>query len=179
MTVWIYVLLGLVAAVGLLLISAALKSKDLRVSRSRKMNAPAEKVYEQVNELRNMNSWNPFLRVDPNAKVTYEGPSAGIGAICTWDGDRNVGAGKQTIVETRPPELVRMKLEFYRPFPGFNDVEFTFVPQGTGTEVTWTMTCQLAFVPRLVGTFMSMEKMIGSQFDKGLSDMQAIVEAGR
>lgn len=173
---WIYVLVGLVAMVGLLVIYAAFKSKDLRVSRSLMMVAPADKAFEQVNELANMNAWNPFLRVDPKAKVTYEGPASGVGSICTWDGDRNVGAGQQTIIETQPGKLVRMKLEFYRPFPGFNDVVFTFVPEGSGTVVTWTMTCQLAFVPRLVGTFVSMEKVIGGQFEKGLADMKAIIE---
>ena len=173
---WIYVVLAIVSLVVLLLMVAAFKPKGLQLSRSRKMAAPAERAFDQVNDLRRMNSWNPFLKPDPDARVTFEGPAAGVGSICTWEGNQNVGAGKQTITESQTGKLVRMLLEFYRPFPGFNDVTFTFVPEGSSTVVTWSMSCQMAFVPRLVGIFVSMEKMIGTQFEKGLTDLQAIVE---
>lgn len=173
---WMYVVAAIVSLVALLLVVAAFKSKDLKLSRSRKMASPADTAFEQVNDLRQMNSWNPFLKPDPNARITFEGPAAGVGSICTWDGNQHVGAGKQTITECQSGKLVRMLLEFYRPFPGFNDVTFTFVPEGSGTVVTWSMSCQMAFVPRLVGIFVSMEKMIGAQFEKGLTDLQVIVE---
>lgn len=173
---WIPILCTLAAIVAVLLLFAQFKSDDFRVSRSMKMAAPAAKAFAQVNDLRCMNAWNPFLKVDPNARVIYEGDSAGVGAVCNWDGDKHVGAGRQTIVESQPNERVRMKLEFYRPFAGFNDVEFTFVPEGADTVVTWSMVGKLSFIPRLVGIFMSMEKMCGTSFETGLAEVRSIVE---
>ena len=173
---WIPVLLILVGIVALLLI-AQFKSNDFRVSRSLHMSAPAAKAFAQVDDLRCMNARNPFLKMDPKAKVSYEGCTSGVGAVCTWDGDQNIGAGRQTIVESQPSERVRMKLEFYRPFSGVNDVEFTFVPEAANTIVTWSMVGKLSFIPRLVGIFMSMEKVCGTSFEKGLADVKMIVEA--
>jgi hypothetical protein len=171
------VLITLAAIVALPLIVAMFKSDDFRVGRSLKMAGPASKAFAQVNDLHLMNTWNPFLKLDPNCEVAYGGAESGEGAVCTWNGDKNVGAGRQTIIEAKPSERVRMKLEFYRPFAGINDVEFTFVPEGSQTVVTWNMTGKLAFFPRLVGIFMSMEKMCGNSFSKGLADLKAIVEA--
>jgi hypothetical protein len=177
---WIPILITLAVLVVLFLLFllfAMFKSDDFRVSRSLEMTAPASKAFGQVNDLHCMNAWNPFLKLDPTAKVTYEGATSGVGAVCTWDGDKNVGAGRQTIVESQPSERVRMKLEFYRPFVGVNDVEFTFVPEGAHTVVTWCMVGKLNFMARLIGIFMSMEKMCGTSFEKGLADVKTIVEA--
>jgi hypothetical protein len=174
---WIPVLITLASIVALLLIFAMFKSDDFRVSRSLKMAASPSKAFSQVNDLHLMNTWNPFLKLDPNCKVGYEGAESGEGAVCTWDGNKNVGAGRQTIIDAKPNESVRMKLEFYRPFAGVNEVEFTFVPEGSQTVVTWNMTGKLAFFPRLVGIFVSMEKMCGDSFSKGLADLKTIVDA--
>ena len=173
---WIPILCTLAAIVAMLLLFAQFKANDFRVSRSLKMAAPAAKAFAQVNDLHKMNAWNPFLKLDPNAKVTYEGAASGVGAVCTWDGDRNVGAGRQKIVESQPNERVSMKLEFYRPFAGVNDVEFTFIPEGSDTVVTWNMHGKLNFMCRMIGIFMSMEKMCGTSFEKGLVDVKSIVE---
>jgi hypothetical protein len=174
---WIPILCTLAAIIALVLLIAMFKSDDFRVKRSLKMAAPASKAFAQVNDLHCMNAWNPFLKLDPTAKVAFEGAESGVGAVCTWDGNKNVGAGRQTIVETKPSEWVRMKLEFYRPFCGVNDVEFTFVPDGVDTIVTWSMVGKLNFMARLIGIFISMEKMCGNSFEKGLADVKSIVEA--
>lgn len=174
---WLYVLLGLAALIVLILMAAMFRNPDLHVSRTVTMNCTPERAFEQVNNLRNMIAWNPFLKLDPEAKVSYEVSESGVGAICTWDGNSNVGAGKQTIIAIEPARSVQMSLEFYRPFPGTNAVEFQFAPRGSQTDVTWNMKGKLAFMPRLVGLFCSMEKMCGDNFVKGLNDLKRKVEA--
>ncbi len=170
-------LIAFAVLVATLLLVAMLKSDDFRVSRSLQMAAPSSKIFGQVNDLRCMNVWNPFLKLDPNAKVTFEGASSGVGAVCVWDGDKNVGAGRQTIIESQPNKRVRMTLEFYRPFPGVNDVEFSLVDESSSTTVTWNMVGKMSFVPRLIGIFMSMETMCGASFLRGLQDVKTIVES--
>ena len=171
------VLITVAVVVLLFVIVVTLRSSDFQVSRSIQVTAPASKPFEQVNDTHLMNVWNPWLKLDPNLKQTYEGADSGVGAIYAWDGNNQVGAGRQTIVESRPSELVRMKLEFFRPFAGINEVTFTFVPAGNQTVVTWDMTGKLNFIAKAMGLFMSMDKMCGDSFEKGLADMKSIVES--
>ena len=171
------ILIAIASVVVLFVIVALMQSTDFRVSRSVKVKASTATAFEQVNDLHLMNAWNPWLKLDPNIKQTYSGAEAGVGAVYDWDGNKNVGAGRQTIVETCPPELVRMKLEFFRPFAGVNEVQFTCVPEGDHTVVTWNMTGQRNFIMKAMGLFCSMEKMCGDSFLEGLADMKKIVEA--
>ncbi len=163
--------------IALLLLIAAMKPNDFTVTRSLKMKTSAARAFEQVNDLHRMNDWNPWLKLDPNVKQTYSGADAGVGAIYEWDGAKSVGAGRQTIVETRPNELVVMRLEFFRPFPGTNEVRFTVVPEGEFVVVSWSMIGKLNFFMKVMGFFMSMDKMCGDSFLEGLNGMKAIVEA--
>jgi hypothetical protein len=82
-----------------------------------------------------------------------------------------------TITESRPSELIRIRLEFFKPFAGTNTAEFTFKPEGNQTAVTWTMFGNNNFMAKAIHLFMNMEKMIGGQFEKGLADMKSIVES--
>ena len=171
------VLIALAAIVVLFGIVLMLRPNTFEVSRSLKMAVAASKAFENVNDLHSMNAWNPWLKLDPNLKQTYEGTAAGVGAIYSWDGNSQVGAGRQTIVESRPSDLIRMKLEFFRPFAGTNEVEFTFQPKGSDTVVTWSMKGKLNVITKVMGLFVSMDKMCGDSFEKGLADMKSIVEA--
>lgn len=92
------------------------------------------------------------------------------------DGVVSVGEGRMTLTESRPPDPIRIKLDFVRPFAGTNNVEFTFRPEGNQTVVTWTMAGKNNFVARAICMFMSMDKMVGGEFGKGLAQMKAIAE---
>jgi uncharacterized protein YndB with AHSA1/START domain len=164
-----------VALVGFL-IFVALRPADYTVSRSMTVAAPAAVVFPHVNELKKWEKWNPWMQLDPNSTATYEGPAAGKGAAMKWSGNNNVGSGKMTVTESRPDELVRLHLEFYKPMAGTSDAEFTFKPEGTNTVVTWTMTGKNNFIAKAMCLFMDMDQMVGSQFEKGLSSMKRTVE---
>jgi hypothetical protein len=80
------------------------------------------------------------------------------------------------IVESRPSQLIRIQLDFIRPFKGTNDVAFTFKPAGQRTDVTWSMSGKNSFMGKLIGLFMNCEKMVSQQYDKGLANIKEIVE---
>jgi carbon monoxide dehydrogenase subunit G len=107
---------------------------------------------------------------------TYEGPAAGQGAKYSWVGNKNVGEGRMTIEESRPNERIRIKLDFLKPFAATNTAEFTFKPQGEGTEITWSMHGDNNFMAKAIGLFMDMDKMIGGNFEQGLADIKSIAE---
>jgi len=169
---------GIVAlALIVLAIVIAMRPDDFRVARTVAMAVPASKVFPHVNDFHLWQAWSPYDKRDPAMQRTYDGAIAGTGAIYAWNGNNDVGEGRSTITESRANELIRIKLEFMRPFAGTNTAEFTFVPQGSGTAVTWALIGKYNFMTKAMGLVMSMDKMIGGDFDEGLASLKATVEA--
>jgi len=171
------ILIATAVIIIVFLIVVAMQPAEFRVTRSTNVAAPQAAVFDQVNDLHKFEKWNPWGKIDPAMKQSYEGPPAGTGAVYKWAGNNEVGEGRMTIAESRPSDLVRIKLEFLKPFASVADTEFTFKPEGNQTAVTWSMSGKNNFMAKAMCLFMSMDKMIGSQFEKGLADMKAIVEA--
>lgn len=176
------ILLGAVAAIAaillLLSIVVAMQPSEFHIARSAKMSAPAEKVFAQVNDFHKWDAWSPWVKMDPNAKSTFEGPAEGTGAIFRWAGNADIGEGSMTITESRPHELIRLRLDFLKPFEDTANVEFTFKPDGDQTNVTWSMDGKNNFFAKAVCLFlMDMDEMIGNKYEEGLASMKAIVEA--
>src|SRR5213593_608936 len=171
------ILLGLVAVIVIFLIFVAMRPPDFRAERSATIAAPPQALFDQVNDHHNFNKWNPFLKLDPNVKNTYSGPDSGVGAACAWDGNKDIGAGSATITESKPGELVRMRMDWIRPMAGVATVDFTFKPDGDKTVVTWAMYGKNGFMGKLVSLFMDCDKMCGPQFEQGLADLGKVVTA--
>jgi hypothetical protein len=134
-------------------------------------------VFAEVNDFHNWEAWSPWAKLDPGMKKTYEGAPAGTGAIFRWSGNRQIGEGSTTIIESRPSELIRIKLEFLKPFKTTNTVEFTFKPAGDQTVIAWSMLGKNNFIAKAVGLVMNCDKMVGGQFEQGLAQMKSVVEA--
>jgi hypothetical protein len=132
-----------------------------------------------VNDLQKWKAWSPWEKMDPNMKQTYDGPPSGTGASSSWVGNNQVGEGRMTITESRPNELVKFKLDFIKPFAGTSTAEFTFKPEGNQTVVTWSMTGQNNYIAKAIHVFVDCDKMIGGNFEQGLSGMKSVVEEGR
>jgi len=171
------ILIAVAVIIIVFLIIVAMQPGEFRVTRSANITAPQAAVFDQVNDLHKFEKWNPWGKIDPAMKVSYEGAATGVGSVYKWAGNNEVGEGRMIITESRPSDLVRIKLEFLKPFASVADTEFTFKPQGNQTAVTWNMSGKNNFMAKAMCLFMSMDKMIGSQFEKGLADMKAIVEA--
>jgi Polyketide cyclase / dehydrase and lipid transport len=135
----IKVFVAVAAIFVLLAVIVATQPSEFRVARSIVMSAPAPAVFAQVNDFHKWEVWNPWGKIDPSMKQNHEGAHAGRGAIYTWAGNNEVGEGRMTITESRQNDLIRIKLEFFKPFAGTNTAEFTFNPEGHQTAVTWSM----------------------------------------
>jgi hypothetical protein len=173
------ILIGLVAIVAIFAIVVALQPSEYRVTRSTTVSAQAPDVFEQVNDFHNWDAWSPWAKLDPVAKATFEGPPAGQGAVFAWSGNDKIGEGRMTLTESRPAELVRIKIDFVKPFAGTSTSEFTFKPAGNQTAVTWIMSGQNNFIARAMCLFVSMDKMLGGEFEKGLAQMKSVAEAAK
>lgn len=172
-------LIGAVVVVIVFLVVVAMQPAAYSVVRSTTIAAPPGVVFGQVNDLHKFQAWSPWAEIDPNCKYTFEGPATGTGSAFSWTGNSSVGAGKMTITESKPSELVHARLDFFKPFAGVGEAEYTFKPQGDKTVVTWTMTGEKVFITKAIGLFISMDKMLGPQFEKGLEKLKAIAEANK
>jgi hypothetical protein len=169
-------LAAIAAVVVLFLVVVALQPSDFKVERSATLRAPPPAAFAQVNDFQNWRAWSPWEKIDPALKRQYDGSKAGTGAVYAWQGNSDVGEGRMTITDSRPGELVRIRLEFFKPFAAVNDTVFQFKPSGEGTAVTWTMTGRNNFVAKAICLFVDMDKMVGGMFEQGLTQMKSVVE---
>jgi uncharacterized protein YndB with AHSA1/START domain len=170
------VLLGLVAAIALLLVFAATRPNSFRVERSITIKAAPDKVYGLLNDFHNFPSWSPWQDLDPAMKTTHSGAVSGQGAVYEWTGDSKVGAGRMEILKTQPNAQITVKLDFLQPFEAHNTAEYTLANSADGTTVTWAMYGPSPYVSKVMGIFVSMDSMIGKDFERGLAKLKTVAE---
>jgi uncharacterized protein YndB with AHSA1/START domain len=133
------ILAALPITIVVFLIVVALQPSEYRVARSATISAPPAAVFAQVNDFHKWETWNPWGKMDPTMRQTFEGAPSGTGGVYSWSGNKEVGEGRMTITESRPNELIRIRLDFFKPFAATSIAEFTFKPEGNHTAVTWSM----------------------------------------
>ncbi len=146
------------------------------VERSVTIEAPPERIYEQIADFRNWTSWSPWEEVDPDLQRTYSGADSGTGAVYRWSGNRKAGRGRMEITDATEPSRVRIDLVFEKPWKARSETLFTIQPDGSGSRVTWTMTGQKTRMTKVMGIFTSMDKLVGPDFEKGLARLKATTE---
>lgn len=166
----------LAAGIAAVLVFALTKPDTFRVERTLTVKAPADAIYPQVADFHRWTAWSPYESRDPAMKRTFGGAAEGKGATYAWVGNNNVGAGHMEILEANAPLRLRIKLDFERPFEGHNSAEFTFVPQGDATLITWAMYGPAPFLSKLMQVFINMDGMIGKDFEAGLASLKKLTE---
>ena len=166
----------LVVAVIVLLAYAASRPDTFRVQRSIRVQAPPGKVYPLLVDFRRWSEWSPWEGRDPALKRSMSGAPAGKGAIYEWSGNSRVGQGRMEIIEAAPSSSVRVRLDFLKPFEAHNVAEFILAPSGANTDVTWAMYGPSPFISKLMGVFVSMDRMVGRDFEAGLANLKAASE---
>jgi uncharacterized protein YndB with AHSA1/START domain len=175
-----YIVLGIgavmIAAIVIALIFAATKPNQFRVERTINIAAPAGKIFPLLEDLRQQRQWSPWEQKDPAMKRTYSGAEKGVGAIYEWDGNREIGAGRQEITSVTPHSKIDVTMDFFRPMQAKNYIEYTLRSTSSGTQVTWAIHGPMLFMSKIMSVFMSFEKMIGGEFEKGLVQLKALTE---
>lgn len=165
------------AIVAAVLGYASTRPDHMRVQRSRSIRATPAQVHARVNRFSQWLQWSPWDKLDPGMARTYSGSDEGVGAVYEWQGNRKVGSGRMEITESVPAQRVVIKLDFLTPFEAHNTTVFEFEPDGENTTVTWTMTGPNLFMGKVMGLFMDMDAVIGKDFETGLANLKAAVEA--
>jgi uncharacterized protein YndB with AHSA1/START domain len=155
---------------------AATKPDTLTVQRTATIKAPPEKIYPLITDFHSWSAWSPYDKMDPAMKRSYGGAASGRGAVYAWEGNSKVGKGRMEIAEATPPSRVAIDLHFLKPMKSDNQAEFTLVPRGESTTVTWTMRGPNVYIGKVMGVFVNMDHMIGRDFETGLANLKAIAE---
>jgi hypothetical protein len=164
-----------VVAIAGILLYAATKPDSFRVQRVVLINAPSDKVFPLINDIKAWTVWSPYEKKDPAMKRSYGAVTAGKGATYAWEGDKNVGQGSIEMIESGPRKIV-IKLDFLKPFEAHNMGEFLLEPKGDSTSVTWATYGPSPYMSKVIGTFINIDDMIGRDFEKGLADLKAAAE---
>jgi hypothetical protein len=167
--------LVIIVLVGAVLLFAATRPDTFSVERRIVIRAPAEKIQPLIADFHRWSDWSPWEKLDPAMKRTFGGAAAGVGATYDWQGNKDVGSGHME-VKSAAPDRVSIKLDFIEPFEGHNMTDFELAKKDGGTEVRWVMAGPAPFVTKLMGVFVSMDSMIGKDFEKGLAQMKAAAE---
>ncbi len=167
--------------VGVLLAIAAVviatRPSQYTVVRSLLINAPVETAYGFVFDFHKWSTWSPWDHLDPTMQRTYRGAPAGVGAIYEWVGNDQVGSGRMTIADAKPPTAIGITLEFLKPFESTARTEFQFEVTPEGTKVSWKMIGENNFVGKFFSLVVNMEQMIGGDFERGLQALKVATEA--
>jgi uncharacterized protein YndB with AHSA1/START domain len=166
----------LVVIIGLILALAATKPDTFAMQRSITIKAPPEKIMPLISDFHNWPSWSPWEKLDPNMQRTFSGAASGKGAVYAWKGDSKVGQGRMEIIDLASPNTVTIELAFMDPVATTNVTQFVLTPQGDGTNVTWNMNGPMPFISKLMTVFVSMDALVGGDFEKGLSQLKTAAE---
>ncbi len=175
----------LLSGLGIILAFLAyvsMQPDEFRVSRSITIASPVDTIFPLINSQKQWQQWSPWAKMDPHAIFTYEGPDEGVGAEVRWKGNKNVGAGTSTIIDSRDDEFIKFRLDFVEPMASVSVSEFSFsssvdpITTFDSTTVTWTMYGKQGFLSKLISVFMDCETMIGDQFEQGLKTLKVVSE---
>jgi effector-binding domain-containing protein len=165
--------LGIILAVVVVLIiilAIALPTK-YNVERSITIDAPKNIIFEQVSHFKHFIKWNPWSKMDPNLSYEITGTDGTVGAVYSWSGNDSVGIGSLTNISVTE-DRIDQKLDFTAPWEAHDDNYYIFEDSPEGVKVTWGMDGNLDRPMNIMGLFMNMEEMIGSEYEKGLESLK-------
>ena len=149
------IFITIAVALAAVLAYAATKPDTFRVHRSAHIKAAPETIFPHIDTLANWAAWSPWEKMDPAMKKIASGPANGKGATVAWDGNSDVGTGRMEILDSIPSSMIRIKLDFFKPFEAHNQAEFTLTPKAGSTDVTWTMYGPQPFMMKVMGIVMN------------------------
>lgn len=168
-------ILGIVLGLGLILwLGGYALSPTFKVTRSVRVDAPPATVYPLVADPRPWKQWTVWNRRDPSMTIEYFGPPSGAGAGWAWK-SASEGDGRMTFTAAEPDRRVAFEL-FFPDFGTTSTGDLSFVPDGSGTTVSWTMNGNMGSNPLLRWMTLFADNMVGKDFEGGLANLKALAE---
>lgn len=167
---YLLILIGILVA--LFLIAGLFLPKTFSIERSITIQAPKQGVMQQVQYLKNLNQWAPWIEADSTATISYEGEDGQVGAISTWDGNDKVGKGKMEITRITK-NRVESEITFIEPYEAVRTNYFLLENDGeNNTELTWGFQEKSPYPFNVFMLFYDIEEAVRERFEKGLNNLK-------
>jgi len=174
MDIVLYIFAGLLALVILLSLIAP---KTYDVSRYIEISRPKQEVFDYLRSLKKMDEWSPWAKKDPNMEKKLTGTDGEVGCVSYWNGNKDVGEGEQEIKKIIDGKRIESELRFLKPWKSTSDCYTEVEDKGSGsTKVTWGFSGKNKFPMNIMTLFMSMDKMVGKDFEEGLATLKTVLE---
>jgi len=172
---------GVALLVLAFVVFVATRPSTYHVERSIDVSAPADVVFAQLDDFHAWAGWSPWEKLDSSIEKTYDGPARTVGSSYTWKGNSRVGAGKMTVQSLEPGKHLGLQVDFIVPFKSTVATDFTLAPKdgsgGDAVTLTWATDGQSTFMGKLFGLMISMDEILGPDYDKGLKALKELAEA--
>ncbi len=171
--------IGIIVIVILLIIVIVgiIAPKMYSVERSITIDSPKELVFNHIKYWRNWRNWSPWTANDPKMQVTIEGKDGEEGSIYKWIGDPKItGKGEMTNTGVKDYEELSYHLHFMEPWESESDGYVRVADADGGTKVSWGFYGETPIPWNIVMLFVSMDKMVGKDFEQGLVLMKELCE---
>lgn len=149
---------------------------EYTITRTETIAALPERIYPLIVDLHEWRRWSPWEGLDDGLDRDYSGAESGVGARYAWSGNRKAGKGTMEITEVTEPTRVAVAVAFEKPMKSTSTSVFTLAPRGAETEVTWTMTGPHSLFSRMAAPLGIFDKMLGKDFEKGLTALKSEAE---
>jgi hypothetical protein len=171
------ILLALLILIAIPLIAALFMKKDYAVEREITVNKPVSEIFEYLKYLKNQKEFSTWTNKDPKSIITYKGVDGTIGAISTWDGNKQVGKGEQEIKKIDSLKRIDVELRFIKPFEGVANAYFTTEAiDSTSTKVKWGINGRDEYPLNFMQVFINYDTMMGTEFEAGLKNLKTVLE---
>lgn len=172
------ILIGLGILIAIPLILALFVKKEYAVSRQVTINKPKQEVFDYIKLLKNQNNYSTWTMMDPNMKTTFRGTDGAPGFVSSWE-SKQMGNGEQEIKKITEGERIDTELRFGGTFPSVSPAYMTTeAVSDSQTKVTWAMSGRMSYPFNFMQLFLSMDDMIGTEYQKSLENLKAILEKG-
>ena len=167
-----WILIAIVAIIGLYLVVALIAPKTFRVERKITIKAAPDAVFSEISSFKKWEPWSPWLKRDSTIVNTYSGPESGVGNKVSFTSKKS-GSGSMEILEIVPGKYMRSQLSMqdFTPF----ESHFTLTPAEGGTEVSWVDSGGFPFM--WAPFSLVADKMMGPDFERGLAGLKTHVES--
>ncbi len=149
----------------------------VKIERSIIINSSKEEVFKNLRYYSNRAKWSPWLEKDPQVKTSIEGTDGEVGAIYKWEGNKDVGKGLQTIMRIEDMQKIEDKLQFLEPFKSEADAYLQMGDSAGMVKVSWGFISESPRPFNIFNLFMDMDKMVGPDFQNGLSKLKMLCES--
>ena len=175
MNIIITILLIIAGITLLLLIIALFTKKKYYVQREIIINAPLQKVFGYIKQLKNWDNFNKWAMADPDMKREFKGTDGTVGFIYAWNGNKKAGEGEKEIRAIVEGKSFGWEIRFVRPFTAIGYTNMSTESKSENqTKVTMSNTSKIKFPLNIMVPMV--EKMLPKDMDTSLATLKNVLE---